>query len=224
MPWVPRNTVLLHSILYLCKQLLWFRVDFFHHNKGKRGKTYLLKNKQESHANALAWPTASVSLVKVSCLKCSLGQNQWCIYAWCSGSPFARSGGSLWEPRSGQAKSELPTGACSVEVSFHSLLTVLDVLDKFHFHWLKTYFQSPSSPPPRTYSIFLKSSRTIFASPKIRHFSLRESKVFLIQRTSAFQINGITVLPVALKYSTILERTPWLKPLPPWNFCKIFSN
>lgn len=67
-PWVPRNTVLLHSVLYLCKQPSWSRVDFFYHNKGKRGKTHLLKNKQESHANALAWAAASVSLVKVSCL------------------------------------------------------------------------------------------------------------------------------------------------------------
>lgn len=159
-------------------------------------------------------------------MKCSFGQEQWCICAWYSRHPSVRSAlkpkcrifvGAKVSP--GQVRAA--NGGFFVAVCLHSLLTALEILDKFHFHRLKTYFQPLFFSE---HSIFMKRSHKNFVSPKIRHFSSRESKTFLYQRPSAFQIKDITVLPATLKDSTILERTLWLKPLPPWNFCKVFSD
>lgn len=97
-------------------------------------------------------------------------------------------------------------------VCFHSLLTVPEVLDKFHFCRLKTYFQTFFFF--RTHFIFMTSSYKILAS-----------KIFLFQWTLSFETNDVRGAPCpSHKDSTILEKTDWLKPLPPRNFCKMFSN
>lgn len=197
MPWAPRSTVLLHSVLYLCKQLLGFRAEYFTTIRGKEARQTYSKISRNLKQMPLpdpqpqfplfrcpVWnvPWARHSGAPVLGLRAHICTHLSAVQDLCAGQGLGRPGKScqqLWE-------------------GLLSLLTILEVLDKNDFHLLKT----SNTPPPfffyRTYSVFMKSSHKIFVSPKIRHLSLKESKTFLFQRTSAFQIKDTTVLCDAL--------------------------